>query len=305
MELIEIEAFLEVADTGGFTTAAQRLAISQPAISRRIELLERELGSPLFTRGRGGAALTDAGEAFQPFARQAVASLRDGARAIQDLRLGDRGRVTVALVGTLSSTRLTARIRAFRDAYPGIRLSLRTARSDEVSALVLRGEAEIGLRYFADTSPAIDSKWVEDEALCVICAGDTGLIAGDREAVTIEQLRGVPWVSFPIAAGTSGDALARLLRQQLAAHQLDDAEIITIDSLTAQKRLVEADFGLGLVPISSVEEEVRLGTLRKLEIPGINPVSPVYLLRRVGGYLSPAAQAMWRMLGQPATGDNT
>jgi DNA-binding transcriptional LysR family regulator len=294
MELIEIEAFLAVTKSGSFTAAAEQLFISQPAISRRIELLERELEAPLFERGRGGAMLTDAGEAFLGFARQAVAALRDGAGAVRDLRDGSRGTVALALVGTLTSTRLTARIRAFRTENPFVRVTLRTARSDEVSLLVQTGEAALGLRYFPDPSPAVESRWVEDEALRIVCAADSRLVTGDAPAVA--ALRGLPWVSFPLGVASSGEAFTNLLHRRLAAHTLDDAEIIAIDSLTAQKRLIEADFGLGMLPGSSIEEELRLGTLRVLAIPELEAAAPVYAIRRSGGYLSAAAEAMLAML---------
>ncbi|MGH2548466.1 MAG: LysR family transcriptional regulator [Thermomicrobiales bacterium] len=296
--MIEIEAFIAIAQTGSFTAAAAQVFITQPAISRRIELLERELGAPLFERGRGGATLTDAGEVFHAYAQQALASLRDGSQAIDDLRDGKRGRVSLALVGTLTSTRLTARIRAFREANPNIRLALRTARSDEVSLLVQTGEAAIGLRYFPDPSPVIESQWVEDEELCIVCASDSRIVpAGD---LTAASLQGIPWVSFPIGAGSSGEAFTNLVRRQLAAHQLDGAEIVAIDSLTAQKRLIEADFGLGMLPKSSIEEELRLDTLRVLSLPEMATMAPVYAIRRKGGYLSAAALGMLAMLLTPS-----
>ena len=70
MELSEIEAFVTISRAGGFTRAAGILHLSQPAISRRIELLERELGAPVFERLPGGIRLTQAGESFLPYAQQ-------------------------------------------------------------------------------------------------------------------------------------------------------------------------------------------------------------------------------------------
>src|SRR5438445_10672945 len=75
MELTEIAAFIAIKRTGGFTRAAELLHISQPAISRRIELLERELGAPLFERLSSGIRLTAAGEAFLPYAQHVLAPI--------------------------------------------------------------------------------------------------------------------------------------------------------------------------------------------------------------------------------------
>ena len=77
---------------------------------------------------------------------------------------------------------------------------------------------------------------------------------------------------------------------------LGDAEIIPIDSLTAQKRLVEAGFGLGLMPASSVEEELRVGTLRALRIAAMHMAVPVVLVHRRRAYLSGAARALMALL---------
>jgi DNA-binding transcriptional LysR family regulator len=104
MEMIEIEAFVAVARHGGLTRAAAALQISQPAVSRRLDLLERELGARLFERQRGGMRLTDAGAAFLPHAHQVLASVRDGTAAVQALEQEDRGHITLAPVGTLAST---------------------------------------------------------------------------------------------------------------------------------------------------------------------------------------------------------
>src|SRR5262245_42164754 len=135
MDLDEIRTFVTIARLGGFGRAARVLHRSQPAISRRIELLEDELGTSLFERLRRGTLLTDAGRALLPYAEAALAALRDGGEAVRAVAAGDRGTIALALVGTLASTRLTELLRGLRDRHPHIRLELRTARSEEVSDL--------------------------------------------------------------------------------------------------------------------------------------------------------------------------
>src|SRR3989442_710712 len=95
-----------------------------------------------------GPRLTEAGRTFLPHAEALLASMRDGVAAVQALNRADRGTVTLALVGTLASTTLTARLQRFRRAHPHVRLALRTALSREVTALVRRGGAAPRLRYF-------------------------------------------------------------------------------------------------------------------------------------------------------------
>src|SRR5437773_12208391 len=157
MELDHVEAFVAIVRRGGFTRAAATLHLSQPATSRRLHLLEHELGAPLFERIRTGVVLTDAGHAFLPHAEALLASMRDGIDAVGGLRRADRGTVTLAVVGTLASTTLTERLRRFREAHPAIDLRLRTALSSEVSALVRRGDATLGLRFDIETHPDLRS----------------------------------------------------------------------------------------------------------------------------------------------------
>jgi len=284
MELSEIEAFVAISRAGGFTRAALLLHLSQPAISRRIELLERELGAPLFDRFPGGIRLTEAGESFLPYAQQVLSAMEDGKAAVHALEEEAQGTLTLALVGTLASTHLTSHLQVFREAYPRVRLLLRTARSDEVSTQVQQGEALLGLRYFADPRPDIRSLHVMDERLLVACATHSRFVSGTPTEPA--ALLGVPWLSFPFKAGSSGEAL----EQQLLKHELESAERIVIDSLTAQKRLIEADFGVGLLPESSIEEELRLGTVRVLPITALQTVMPVMLIYRRHAYLSRAAR---------------
>ncbi|HEY4389369.1 MAG TPA: LysR family transcriptional regulator [Ktedonobacteraceae bacterium] len=296
MELNEIEAFVTIKRSGSFTRAATILYISQPAISRRIELLERELGAPLFERLPTGVRLTEAGQAFLPYAQQVLAAMRDGAAAVRSLEEEEQGSITLALVGTLASTHLTGQLQEFREAYPNVRLLLRTARSDEVSDLVQQGEALLGLRYFVDRHTEMSSQAVMHEPLQIVSAAHSRLFSGTpTEPSTLE---GVPWVGFPIDAGSSGEPFTHLLVQQLLRHGLDPASLIAIDSLTAQKRLIEADFGIGLLPASSIEEELRLGTIRVLPIAALQTTVPVMLIHRRQAYLSRAARRLREMLTQ-------
>src|SRR5689334_7311620 len=97
VQLDQVEAFVAIVRHGGFTRAASTLHLSQPAISRRIQLLEHELGAPLFERIHAGVLPTEAGRAFLPHAEALLASMHDGIEAVGALRGSDRGAVTLAL----------------------------------------------------------------------------------------------------------------------------------------------------------------------------------------------------------------
>jgi DNA-binding transcriptional LysR family regulator len=294
MEVEQVEAFVAIVRRGGFTQAAAALHRSQPAVSRRVQLLEREIGAPLFERIRSGVVLTEAGRAFLPHAEAVLASLRDGREAVGALQRAERGTLTLALVGTLASTALTERLRRFRETYPDVRLHLRTALSREVSALIRRGEATLGLRYDADPDPALVSERVADEPMVPVCSARHRLARTRR--LDARALAGEAWVTFPPRQGSSGEPYASVLTRRLAAAGLVDAEIIPIDSLTAQKRMVEAGFGLALLPESGIDEELRAGTLRVLKVDRLRSTIPVVLVYRRQAYLSGAARRLIAVL---------
>lgn len=112
------------------------------------------------------------------------------------------------------------------------------------------------------------------------------------------MLAGEAWVAFPVRQGTAGESYAEVLVERLAAIGLGSAEIVPIDSLTAPKRLVEAGFGLGLLPSSGVEEELPVGTLRPLRIAAMRLEVPVVLVHRRRGHLSGAARALMAVLAE-------
>jgi DNA-binding transcriptional LysR family regulator len=295
MDFAVIEAFVAVVQFGGFTRAAESLHISQPALSRRIGLLEHELAQQVFERGRGGARLTDAGRTFLPHAQAALASLRDGVTEVKALERGDVGQLTLAIVGTLASTEITAKLRRFHEAHPRVRVLLRTGNSAEVSGLVRRGEAVVGLRYFADPTPDIVSIALYKEALVVVATAGHPLARARR--IAPERLREESWVAFPARRGAAVDPFGQTIARALAAAGLDGSERVVIDSLTAQKRLVEAGFGLALVPESSVSEELGLRTLRKLDVPALRATVDIALVHRKRAFLSPAARRLVEVLG--------
>lgn len=291
MQTSEIQAFLTLARLGHLTNAASELCISQPAMTRRISQLEQELGVPLFERLPRGVRLTAAGQALLPFAHRAIAALQDGTAAVRSIDQADRGIVKLGMVGTLASTELPEVLKRFRAGHPEIRVVLHTGRSEQISHMVRSGEIDLGLRYFGETDTDLVATPAHDEPLCVVAASDTQWVSG--VAKTASDLSGVPWVLFPT---TGEEPYARLIMHQLQRHGLAEAETVIIDSMTAQKRLIEADFGLGLLPESGVQEELRLGTLVKLEIPELRVMAPVTMLQRRHGYLSQAARCLLEAL---------
>ncbi len=293
MDSVSLDTFLAVHREGGFSGAARALYRTQPAISRRIHLLEEELGVALFERISGGVVLSQAGRVLLPHAERALATLKDAEAAIAELKSGSAGPVSLAVVGTLAGPVLTSVLKAFVAAQPGVDLALRTARSAEVSEIVRRGEAVIGLRYDRDRSGDLHYESFGAEPLNVVCAADHPL-AGHRIA-SLKALRHERWIAFPEIPGQ---------REINAAHAfgvfltrgLGEVDWLPVDSLTAQKRLVEAGLGLALMTESGITEERAAGTLATIAVGDLGTALPVHAVTRKNGYLSAAASNLLNRL---------
>jgi DNA-binding transcriptional LysR family regulator len=106
--LPQIEAFLEVARRQNLSRAAEALFVSQPTLTARLQSLEASLGEQLFVRTRRGMRLTEAGDAFLPYAEHALRALADGRERLEELRRGVAGRLVLGAPPTVSTYTLPA-----------------------------------------------------------------------------------------------------------------------------------------------------------------------------------------------------
>ena len=115
----EIKTLVAFAELGSLTRASGRLHRTQPAISRRLGILEHELGAPMFERVRGNVRLTEAGRVFLPYAETALAALKDGCEAVRGLQTGLQGTVSLARRRTHGSSTCARRTKNVRVARHG------------------------------------------------------------------------------------------------------------------------------------------------------------------------------------------
>ena len=140
-----LTAFMAVAETGSFSAAAERLYITQPAISKRIALLEQQLEARLFDRVGRQIQLTEAGRSLLPRARQVLMDVEDMARAIHDLSGEVGGKLRIGTSHHIGLHRLPPVLRQFSRDYPLVKLDIHFIDSEEAWEGVLHGELEMGV----------------------------------------------------------------------------------------------------------------------------------------------------------------
>ncbi|WP_250004596.1 LysR family transcriptional regulator [Actinoplanes sp. M2I2] len=191
-----LRALVAVAGEGHFGRAAQRLGLAQPALSRRIQQLERVLGVSLFDRTSQGATLTGAGRAVLPEAKRALAQNRrvlNAARAY-----GAQGSRTVVVAAPLPSPPgglLAEAIRRLRTEQPGVRVTVTDIKDEEQSAALAAGSVDVALTWGGANRPDVTSRpLVEERWVAALPAGHPAVSAGE---LSLEALAGESLL-FPV-----------------------------------------------------------------------------------------------------------
>ena len=265
--LPQIEAFLEVARRQNLSRAAEALFVSQPTLTARLQSLEASLGEQLFVRTRRGMRLTEAGDAFLPYAEHAVAALADGRERLAELRRGVAGRLVLGAPPTVSTYTLPALLARFSATHPGVRLAVKTGTSEEILDMVLHDQVQLGiiralanqeietLPLFTDTLVLIAGP---GHRLARSSTGRQARMADLAGEVLVLFGRSSSYLEFTTATFRQAGVLPR--------------SVLELDNIEAAKKMVERGLGVSLVPASTVAAELASGTLTRIELVDAAPV---------------------------------
>jgi DNA-binding transcriptional LysR family regulator len=291
--LPQIEAFLEVARRQNLSRAAEALFVSQPTLTARLQSLEAALGEQLFVRTRRGMRLTEAGDAFLPYAEHALRALADGRERLAELRRGVAGRLVLGAPPTVSTYTLPALLARFSAAHPGVRLAVKTGTSEEILDMVLHDQVQLGI-IRALANQEIESIPLYTDTL-VLIAGPGHRLArspAGRQA-RMADLAGEVLVLF----GRSSSYLEFTTATFRQAGVLPGS-VLELDNIEAAKKMVERGLGVAMVPASTVAGELAAGTLARIELVDAAPARReiVAVRRRDAGPPTGAAALFLDML---------
>jgi DNA-binding transcriptional LysR family regulator len=247
MELRQLRYFVAVAEELHFGRAAGRLGIAQPALSQQIRKLETDLGVELLTRNRRRVALSPAGAAFLPEARETVARAARAARVARRTAAGELGRLALGFVGSATDELLPRAMPVLRARYPDLEITLRESTSAEQVAALARGELDLGLLRPPSPLPAgLRTRLLTREPL--VAALPVGHRLTRLPRLTAADLRGEPFVRFPRAKGAwMYDLITDYCRGDGGPPPEVAQEAVMMQTITA---LVAAGTGIALVPAS-------------------------------------------------------
>jgi LysR family cyn operon transcriptional activator len=273
MEISQLRTFRTVTETLNFTRAAERLHLTQSAVSHQIKALETELGEPLFIRAKGGVRLSEAGKVALRHAERVL----DAADALRDRLAGPErpptGRVRAAAATQAFVHLFVPLFESFMRQYPGVEVSFRTTVStDQTLADILNGAADVGFASLPVYSPTLQvTELFEDELMVVV--GHAHPLAG-RTEVEVDEIRSERFILFE-----RGASIRRATDQFFNQVGITPEQALESNDTYFIKLMVERAIGISLLPAWAVRDEVAWGWLARMRISG-------HRLRRFVGIVS-------------------
>ena len=201
----DLRYFVAVAEDLHFTRAAERLYVSQPALSKQVRALERQLGVELFRRDRHGVALTDAGTALLPHARRVLAEWAEGAAAVESARAAQRTTLVVGMSTSPGRSGLLPAIRSrFTAAHPEAVLRLRQVNWEDPTAGLADGAADVAFVWLPLPGQDRFAWTVVAEEPLLVALPDTHPLAG-RTEIDFADLLDEPFLALPESTGPLRD----------------------------------------------------------------------------------------------------
>lgn len=168
MDIRQLEYLVKIADEGNFTRAAEKIPVSQPALTQQIQKLEKELDTILFDRSSRQIRLTASGEVLYRHAQTIFREISEAKREVQELQSLERGSLRIGVVQTVNAYLMPALIANFKQRYPGVRLFVEELAMDEIEIGLESGHLQTGIGFTPTNYPATEAESLFTERLVLI-----------------------------------------------------------------------------------------------------------------------------------------
>jgi DNA-binding transcriptional LysR family regulator len=246
MEWNELRAFVAVADTSSFSRAAERLHLTQPAVSKRIQTLESRLGVKLFDRVGKRVYLTEAGSLLRPRAQQLLGELADTEVVLRNLHRRVDGRLTMATSHHVGLHRLPPALKAFTQRHPAVELDIEFVDSEAAHERVRSGATELAVVTLApvpDPLLACEQLWADP--LEFVAASDHELRGESR--ITLQRL-----ATYPAILPGLGTYTGRIVAERFDRAGLTLRTAMATNYLETIGMLVGIGLGWSVLPATMV-----------------------------------------------------
>lgn len=262
----QMECFLTVARLGNLSRAAEEMFLTQPTLTARLKGLEEEVGDQLFVRTSRGMRLTDAGREFATFAERSVEGFKEGKRRLSEMREGSGGRLVLGASPGVGTYALPGLLERFVGAYPNVSVSVRTGHSEEILAMTLSEEVQLGLTR-SMRHPDIESLPLYDDELVLVV--DPGHRFTARGSAELSELAGEQLIFYDTQSSYY-EQTSEMFRNAGLREELRTMEV---DNIEAAKQMVEHRLGIAFLPQSAILRSVSAGNLSMIGVDDIQPMS--------------------------------
>lgn len=292
MNLHHLKVFLAVAEAGGISAGAERLHISQPAVTREIRDLEASLALRLFDRLPRGVQLTEGGSRLLDYAQRIFALERAAERDLHDFAQLEQGELHLGASATLGAYLLPALISRFRALHPQIFVGLEVSNTEAVTRRLDEGRISLGFVEGPFARADYAHRLLARDALLPVVAPQHPLAAA--RTLQAEQLQ-----DYPLYMREPGSGARLSVEQAYRAHGLEPRAGMAIGSTEALKRLLADGQGIAWLSQRVVERELASGELHRLAVEDLQIERELHVLWRPGASLSPAPAAFLALSEAP------
>lgn len=280
-----IKAFVTVADARSFSIAANRLHLTQPAVSKRIALLESQMGVRLFDRIGRTVNLTEAGRALEPRAKDILMNIEDTQREISNLAGNIGGQLSLATSHHIGLWRLPQVLRKFSNLYPDVSLDLHFMDSEVAHEQIVQGNLELGVITLAPKShERLNAVPIWRDELVFMCAADHPLTKNQK--IYIEQLPNYPAILPDMSTFTG-----RIVKSLFEERGLSLDVSMSTNYLETIKMLISVGLGWSVLPRSMLDE-----SLTVISVPNVTIERQLGAIHHVQRTLSNAGRAFLECL---------
>ncbi|BAU47861.1 LysR family transcriptional regulator [Sulfurifustis variabilis] len=289
MDIAALQAFRAAAETGSFSAAAERIFLSQPAISKRIAALEGELGTRLFDRIGRRVQLTPAGQALLARARVILNEIEDARRSLANLAGEIGGELSLATSHHIGLHRIPETLKRFHERYPEVRLDLRFMDSEAACAAVLRGEIELAVVTLpAGPIPQLKAERIWDDPLEIV-------VAPSHPLARLRDASAKALLDYPAILPGPGTYTRGIILDALGSLRTRMRVGMTTNYLEVLKMLAVIGLGWSALPRTMIDDDLKVVQIKQVRIR-----RELGIVTHATRTVSNAGQAMIRMIREAA-----
>jgi LysR family transcriptional regulator, low CO2-responsive transcriptional regulator len=289
MNLHHLAIFHAIAESGSIAASAERMHISQPAISRQLKEFERRMGVVLFERLPRGMRLTQPGEVLHDYSARLFEIARTAQAAVRELSDARQGHVSIGASNTVGTYILPSLLARFRRSHPSIGISMFVGNTEQVSQGVHDLRFMLGFIEGPLHVPELRvDRFIEDEIVPV--ASSDHPLSGKKRLLPAD-LSGQPLLMREPGSGTR-----ELVETRLQRHGVRPGYIVEFGSTEAIKQAAVHGGGIAWLPRVCMPRELAAGELVSLPVKPLTIRRPLSVIRRSDGYTAPATGAFLEVL---------